>query len=89
LQKQGKEMFKPEKLKITRSRMENQMMDDDDILTESEAAKFLKVSSMTLSRWRNAGAIGFYRPGGYRVTYSKNHHIMPFLQACEISAKAA
>lgn len=82
-------MFNPGKLEITCSQMENQMIDADDILTESDAAQFLKVSSMTLLRWRNAGVIGFYRPGGYRVMYSKQNHILPFLQSCEISAKAA
>jgi excisionase family DNA binding protein len=81
-------MLKSKEIKTTRSRMENQMVNVDDILTEAEAARFLKVSSMTLSRWRNAGVLAFYRPGGYRIMYSKSKHLLPFLESSEILAKA-
>jgi excisionase family DNA binding protein len=55
----------------------------DEILSEPQAAEFLKVSQMTLFRWRNDGRLGHYRPGGWRVTYSKNKHLLPFLENCE------
>ncbi len=58
----------------------------DDILNEVEAARFLKVSRMTLLRWRKAGKLGCYRPGGFRVTYSKTNHLLPFLNDCEQNA---
>lgn len=54
----------------------------DPLLSENEAAKFLGISKMTLLRKRNAGNIGFFRVG-FRVLYSKEKHLLPFLQSCE------
>jgi excisionase family DNA binding protein len=51
-------------------------------MNEVEAAKFLGISRMTLLRKRNAGEIGFYRVG-FRVLYSKEKHLIPFLEQCE------
>jgi excisionase family DNA binding protein len=51
-------------------------------MNEVEAAKFLGISRMTLLRKRNAGEIGFYRVG-FRVLYSKEKHLIPFLETCE------
>lgn len=61
---------------------------DGDILTEPEAADFLKVSQGSLARWRNQGVLSFYRPGGYRLLYSKSKHLLPFLESCEQGARA-
>jgi excisionase family DNA binding protein len=54
----------------------------ETILTESEAAKYLKVSRPTLHRWRKNGSIRFYR-AGFRVLYSVEKHLRPFLDECE------
>ncbi len=54
----------------------------DPLLSEAEAAKFLGISKMTLLRKRNAGNIGFFRLG-FRVLYSKEKHLLPFLEQCE------
>lgn len=54
----------------------------EPLINEIEAAKFLGISRMTLLRKRNAGEIGFYRVG-IRVLYSKEKHLLPFLQSCE------
>lgn len=55
---------------------------NDPLLSEAEAAKFLGISKMTLLRKRNAGNIGFFRVG-FRVLYSKEKHLIPFLEQCE------
>ncbi|HMO81159.1 MAG TPA: recombinase family protein [Pyrinomonadaceae bacterium] len=55
---------------------------NEPLLSEAEAAKFLGISKMTLLRKRNAGNIGFFRVG-IRVLYSKEKHLIPFLQSCE------
>lgn len=55
---------------------------NEPLMNEIEAAKFLGVSRMTLLRKRNAQEIGFYRVG-FRVLYSKEKHLLPFLQSCE------
>lgn len=55
---------------------------NEPMLSEAEAAKFLGISKMTLLRKRNAGKIGFFRVG-FRVLYSKEKHLIPFLQRCE------
>jgi len=57
----------------------------DPLLSEAEAAAFLGISKMTLSRKRNAGIIGFYRVG-FRVVYSKERHLIPFLESLENSS---
>lgn len=54
----------------------------ETILNETEAAKYLKVSRPTLHRWRKRGAIKFYR-AGFRVLYSVELHLRPFLDNCE------
>ncbi len=55
---------------------------NETILNETEAAKYLKVSRPTLHRWRKRGAIKFYR-AGFRVLYSVELHLRPFLERCE------
>jgi site-specific DNA recombinase len=54
----------------------------EPLINEIEAAKFLGISRMTLLRKRNAREIGFYRVG-FRVLYSKEKHLLPFLKSCE------
>ena len=55
---------------------------NEPLVNEAEAAKFLGISKMTLLRKRNAGEIGFYRVG-FRILYSKEKHLVPFLNQCE------
>ena len=55
---------------------------EEPLLGEAEAAKFLGISKMTLLRKRNAGLIGFFKVG-FRVLYSKEKHLVPYLIACE------
>lgn len=55
---------------------------NEPLVNEAEAAKFLGISKMTLLRRRNAGEIGFYRLG-FRILYSKEKHLIPFLNKCE------
>lgn len=55
---------------------------NEPLMNEIEAARFLGISRMTLLRRRNAGNIGFFRVG-FRVLYSKEKHLLPFLQSCE------
>lgn len=55
---------------------------NEPLMNEVEAAKFLGISRMTLLRKRNAQEIGFYRVG-FRVLYSKEKHLIPFLETCE------
>jgi hypothetical protein len=54
----------------------------EPLLSEPDAAKFLGISKMTLLRNRNAGGIGFFRVG-FRVLYSKEKHLVPFLKERE------
>ena len=54
----------------------------ETIMTETEAAKFLKISRMTLIRLRQKEKIAFYRIG-FRVLYSLEKHLRPFLSSCE------
>ena len=56
----------------------------EPLLSEAEAAAFLGISKMTLLRNRNAGNLGFFRVG-FRVLYSKEKHLIPFLIGCEKS----
>ncbi|MEJ7848802.1 MAG: helix-turn-helix domain-containing protein, partial [Pyrinomonadaceae bacterium] len=53
------------------------------LLSEAEASQFLGISKMTLLRKRNAGLIGFFRVG-FRVLYSKEKHLLPYLTNCEV-----
>lgn len=55
---------------------------NEPLMSEASAAQFLGISKMTLLRRRNANQIGFYRVG-FRVLYSKEKHLLPFLQTCE------
>jgi excisionase family DNA binding protein len=58
---------------------------NEPLLSETEAAKFLGISKMTLLRKRNSGEIKFFRVG-FRVLYSKEKHLVPFLEKCERNA---
>lgn len=60
----------------------NQSSLNEPLMNEIEAAKFLGISRMTLLRKRNANEIGFYRVG-FRILYSKEKHLIPFLEQCE------
>jgi excisionase family DNA binding protein len=55
---------------------------NEPLMNEIEAAKFLGISRMTLLRRRKANEIGFYRVG-FRILYSKEKHLIPFLEQCE------
>lgn len=61
---------------------ENQPSLNEPLMNEVEAAKVLGISRMTLLRKRNANEIGFYRVG-FRILYSKEKHLIPFLEQCE------
>ena len=52
------------------------------LMSEAEAAEFLGVSKMTLLRHRKAKKINYYRLG-FRVLYSKEKHLLPFLEERE------
>ncbi len=54
----------------------------EPLLNEKEAAEFLGVSRITLLRKRGQGEIAFFRIG-YRVLYSREKHLLPFLEKCE------
>ncbi len=54
----------------------------EPLMNEVAAARFLGISRMTLLRRRNAGEIRFFRVG-FRVLYSKEKHLLPFLETCE------
>lgn len=54
----------------------------EPLLNEAEAARFLGISRMTLLRKRKAGEIKYFRVG-FRVLYSKEKHLLPFLHGCE------
>ena len=54
----------------------------EGLLSETQAARWLGVSRITLLRARMAGRIGAYRIGT-RVLYSEERHLRPFLEACE------
>lgn len=54
----------------------------EPLISEAKAAEFLGISKMTLLRKRNAGEISFFRVG-FRVLYSKEKHLIPFLERCE------
>jgi excisionase family DNA binding protein len=76
-------------LKIGGAKMGNEQLMIDEIqpsqetiLSESEAAKYLKISRMTLFRIRERKEISFYRIGS-RILYSIEKHLQPFLAKCE------
>lgn len=58
----------------------------DPLMSEIEAAKFLGISRMNLLRKRNDGQVKFFRVG-FRVLYSKEKHLLPFLDECEQKAE--
>lgn len=58
----------------------------EPLLNEAQAARFLGISKMTLLRKRNAGEVEFFRVG-FRVLYSKEKHLIPFLKGCEKKTK--
>ena len=58
----------------------------EPLMNETQAAKFLGISRMTLLRKRNNGEIQFFRVG-FRVLYSKEKHLLPFLELCEKKAQ--
>jgi excisionase family DNA binding protein len=43
----------------------------DELITEHEARQLLKISKVTLKKWRDAKKIPFYRYGS-RIRYKKN-----------------
>jgi len=55
---------------------------NEPLMNETQAAKFLGISRMTLIRKRYNGEIKFFRVG-FRVLYSKEKHLLPFLELCE------
>lgn len=54
----------------------------EGLLSETQAARWLGISRITLLRARMAGRIGAYRIGT-RVLYSEDRHLRPFLESCE------
>lgn len=56
----------------------------EPLLNEKEAAHFLGISRITLLRKRKDGKISFFRIG-FRVLYSREKHLLPFLEKCERS----
>lgn len=61
---------------------------EEKLLNIKEAAEFLGVSTVTL--WRNGKEIGCYRIGNRRL-FSKEKHLLPFLEKKETTlvSKAA
>ena len=59
---------------------------NEPLMNETQAAKFLGISRMTLLRKRNSSEIKFFRVG-FRVLYSKEKHLVPFLERCEQKAE--
>lgn len=58
----------------------------DNLLSVKEASKFLGISQVTLHRILKRREIGFFRVG-YRILFSKEQHLFPFLQKCEKQPK--
>lgn len=80
---QNRQGNKTQETQITKSRQEvSTKQITEPLINEIEAAKFLGISRMTLLRKRNAGEIGFYQVG-HRILYSKEKHLIPFLEQCE------
>ncbi|MBA3353099.1 MAG: recombinase family protein [Blastocatellia bacterium] len=61
---------------------------NEPLLSEVEAAKFLGISKMNLFRKRRGGGVGHFRVG-VRVLYSKEKHLIPFLEKCERQQRAS
>ena len=59
----------------------------NNLLSVKEAAEFLGISQVTLHRILKRQEIGFFRVG-YRILFSKEQHLLPFLEKCEIQPKA-
>ncbi len=59
----------------------------NNLLSVKEAAKFLGISQVTLRRIIKGQKIGFFRVG-YRILFSKEQHLFPYLDKCEIQPKA-
>ena len=55
---------------------------NEPLMSEAEAAKFLGISKMTLLRRRKSKKIQYYRVG-FRILYSKEKHLLPFLEERE------
>lgn len=72
----------PDKTQVSTQPAENVPVLNEPMMNEAEAARFLGISKMTLLRRRNAGEIGFYRLG-FRILYSKEKHLIPFLDKFE------
>ena len=66
----------------------NEQKTEEKLLNIKEAADFLGISTVTL--WRNGKEIGCYRIGNRRL-FSKEKHLIPFLEKRETTlvAKAA
>ncbi len=60
--------------------------ENPDLLREGRAAQFIGVSQMTLIRKRRNGEVSFYQIGS-RCLYSKENHLLPYLETCEKKAK--
>jgi excisionase family DNA binding protein len=58
--------------------MERQQVNMQEVFTEEEAAKFLRVSVRTLYNWRTRGQIA-YVPNGRRVLYMRSD-LMAFME---------
>lgn len=56
----------------------------ETLLTEREAADFMKMSKSSLIRRRNRHEISFYQNGMW-IRYSLENHIKPYLKRCEKS----
>ncbi len=62
-------------------------MNDDNLLTEAEAALYLRVSIKTLQRRRRDGMIGFCRVSGWHGIRYRGSHLKAYLNACEVAAR--
>jgi excisionase family DNA binding protein len=60
---------------------------EEKLLSIKEASKFLGVSPVTLHRILKREEIGFFRVG-YRILFSKEKHLFPFLEKRERQPKA-
>jgi excisionase family DNA binding protein len=58
------------KSELTTSAPEPKREKAETYLTENEAREFLKVSKVTLKKWRDTGKLSFYRAGS-RIRYNE------------------
>lgn len=59
----------------------------NSLYTDTQAAKFLKVSTKKLQHLRNARKIGFIREdGGRKITYT-HEHLLEYLSSNELKKK--